>query len=260
MVKKLLLILAFPIFLFAKIQVTTYFPLETQFVKKIGKNEVEVYEITHRYSDNYIEIPKSALNKLSSSKLFFHFGLNIERDYAKILKEKNSAISIIDLSKNIQKIDLNPYIWTDPFATRDIAKNIFESLIEVDKRNKDFYKKNYQELLNEIDKTFLTILQNLNKSKVNSFYAIENYWDYFANRFRLEVIKKDKKAFSTNELKDLSKTYEDKDINKLLYCYSKDEKLANTLAKSLKAKPIENDIFNEDWETNLINLANSITR
>lgn len=53
MVKKLLLILAFPIFLFAKIQVTTYFPLETQFVKKIGKNEVEVYEITHRYSDNY---------------------------------------------------------------------------------------------------------------------------------------------------------------------------------------------------------------
>ena len=42
--------------------------------------------------------------------------------------------------------------------------------------------------------------------------------------------------------------------------YNMLEQTNYTLAKNLKAKPIENDIFNEDWETNLINLANSITR
>lgn len=148
----------------------------------------------------------------------------------------------------------------DPFAIKIVAKNIFDSLVEIDIKNQQFYKKNYEEFLNEIDEVFLTILQNLNKSKVNSFYAIDDYWDYFANRFRLEVIKKDKKMFSTNELKDLSNTYKNIDTNKLLYCYPKDQNIANTLARSLNAKPVENDIFNEDWQTNLTNLANNIIK
>ena len=66
--------------------------------------------------------------------------------------------------------------------------------------------------------------------------------------------------FSTNELKDLSNTYKNKDTNKLLYCYPKDQNIANTLARSLNAKPVENDIFNEDWQTNLTNLANNIIK
>ena len=66
--------------------------------------------------------------------------------------------------------------------------------------------------------------------------------------------------FSTNELKDLSNTYKNKNTNKLLYCYLKDQNRASTLARSLNAKPVENDIFNEDWQTNLINLSNSIIK
>lgn len=258
--KHLIFILIFPVFLFAKIQVTTYFPLETQFVKKIAKQEVEVREITHRFSTNYVEIPSSELKKLSTSKLFFHLGLDIENRYAKVLKQKNNSLEVVDLSLNIDKISSNPYIWTDPFAIKDIAKTIFDSLVQVDKRNMKFYKKNYEDFLNEIDQVFLTILQNLNKSKINSFYALEDYWDYFANRFRLEVIKQDKKMFTTSELKDLSKFCEDNDTDKLLYCYSKDEKLANLLATNLKAKAIENNIFSEDWQMNLMNLTNSIIR
>ena len=260
MKKLILFILIFPLFLSAKIQVTTYFPLETQFIKKIAKQEVEVAQISHRFSKSYSELPPSGLKKLSSSKIFFHFGLDIENDYEKVLKQNNQQIIVVNLSKNIPKLGLNPYIWMDPFAIKIVAKNIFDSLVEIDIKNQQFYKKNYEEFLNEIDEAFLTILQNLNKSKVNSFYAIDDYWDYFANRFRLEVIKKDKKMFSTNELKDLSNTYKNKDTNKLLYCYPKDQNRASTLARSLNAKPVENDIFNEDWQTNLINLSNSIIK
>lgn len=114
--------------------------------------------------------------------------------------------------------------------------------------------------MSEIDEIFLKILQNLNKSNINSFYAIEDYWDYFANRFKLEIIKKDKKIFTTLELMDLSKTYKDSSSNKLLYGYSKDEEFANVLAKNLKAEAIENDIFSGDWQTNLLNLTSSIVR
>ena len=98
-----------------------------------------------------------------------------------------------NLSKDIKKINANPYIWTDPFAIKDVARNKLDTLIEFDNGNSKFYKKNYNDFLSEIDEIFLKILQNLNKSNINSFYAIEDYWDYFANRFRLEIIKKDKK-------------------------------------------------------------------
>ncbi|WP_198305288.1 metal ABC transporter solute-binding protein, Zn/Mn family [Arcobacter vandammei] len=258
--KKLIFILIFPIFLFAKIQVTTYFPLESAIIKKIVKQEAEITEISHRFINKYIEIPTSELKKLSNSKFFLHFGLDIENKYADILKQNNKKLEIVDLSKNIDKISSNPYIWTDPFAIKDIAKNVFDLFSKIDTRNHSFYKKNYESFLNEIDETFLFILQNLNKSDINSFYAIEDYWDYFANRFRLEVIKKDKKVFTTLELKNLNKTYENSEATKLLYCYSYDEKFANILATNLKVQAIENNIFNEDWHTNLINLTNSIIK
>lgn len=258
--KKLIFILIFPIFLFAKIKIVTYFPLETEFIKKIAKNQVEVSEITHRYSNKFTEIPSSELRKLSNSNLFFHLGLNIETTYAELLKKNNRDLKVIDLSKDIEKINANPYIWTDPFAIKDVARNILDTLIEFDSGNSKFYKKNYNDFLSEIDEIFLKILQNLNKSNINSFYAIEDYWDYFANRFRLEIIKKDKKIFTTLELMDLSKTYEESSSNKLLYCYSKDEEFANILAKNLKAEAIENDIFSGDWQTNLLNLTSSIVR
>ncbi len=237
-------------------QITTYFPLESAIVKKIAKKEADIVEITHRFTNNYTEISPSEIKKLSSSKLFFHFGMDIENRYAKLLKQNNDKIQIVDLSSNIEKIGNNPYIWTDPFVIKDIAKNIFETFSRYDILNKKYYEKNYKEFIDEVDAIFLKILQNLNKSSINSFYAIENHWDYFANRFRLEVIRKDKKVFSTLELKNLNKTYENSDINKLLYCYSNDEKLATLLARNLKSEVMESDIFNEDWQTSLFELSN----
>lgn len=260
MKKLILFVLIFPIFLFAKVQVTTYFPLETYFIKKISKEDIDVVQVTHRYTTNYFELPTSGVDKLSSSKIFFHFGLDIETKYEKIFKQNNHSLKVVDLSKTSTKIGLNPYVWTDPFNAKEIAKLILDSLIQIDERNKGRYQKNYEEFLLEIDQLFLTILQTFNKSQINGFYAIENHWDYFANRFRLEVFKKDKKLFSTAELKELSENYKTIDVNKFLYYSAKDQNFVDILSKTLNSKTIQNDIFTEDWETNLINLTNDLTK
>jgi len=159
-VKKLILfILIFPLFLSAKIQVTTYFPLETQFIKKIAKQEVEVAQISHRFSKSYSELPPSGLKKLSSSKIFFHFGLDIEKKYAEIFLKQNPSLIVVDISSNISKMNKNPYVWTDPFNMRIVAKNIYDSFVKIDKYKESYYKQNYEKFPDEIDDTFLKIKQ-----------------------------------------------------------------------------------------------------
>ena len=214
---KIFFILFLPLLLFSKIQILTYFPLETHIVKKIGQKEIVPREITNRYLSEFRKIPSSEISRLSNSKIYFHFGLDIEKEYESILIEKNPNLKIIDMSKDVNKINNNPYIWMDPFAMRVIAKNIYEALIELDNNKKDFYKENYERFLDEIDDTFLKIKQKMSGSEITTIYAFDDYWDYFANRFRLDIIKKEKKYLNITDVSDTLQFTQDRNIKKLLF-------------------------------------------
>lgn len=76
---KILFILFFPLFLSAKFQAITYFPLETHIVKKITQEEIKIREISTIYNNNYEELPFSEVSRFSNAKVFFHFGLDVEK-------------------------------------------------------------------------------------------------------------------------------------------------------------------------------------
>ena len=107
---KFLFILLFPLVLFSKIQVVTYFPLESHLINKIAQKEVKIREITSRYLRDYQELPQSEISRLSNGKIFFHFGLDIEKQYAEALLKYNPKLIVVDISSNIKKIKNNPYV------------------------------------------------------------------------------------------------------------------------------------------------------
>ena len=47
--KKIYFLLLFPLFLFSNIEVVTYFPLESNILRKITYNEVSIKEINQKY-------------------------------------------------------------------------------------------------------------------------------------------------------------------------------------------------------------------
>lgn len=257
---KIIFLLFLPLFLFSKIQVLTYFPLEMHIVKKIAEKEIFSREISSRYLSEFRKIPSSEISRLSNSKIYFHFGLDVEKKYEEILKEKNPNIIIIDMSKDVDKITTNPYFWTDPFTLRIVAKNIYETFIKIDKDNTSFYKKNYENFLDEIDETFLKIKQKLTTSNVIAIYAFDDYWDYFAKRFSIEIIKKDKKYLNISELHTLLKFSEDKNINKLLLFGKMDYNIGLSLSTNLNLKITEDDIFGDRWQFNLLNLSQNLLK
>lgn len=255
---KIFFILLLPLLLFSKIQIVTYFPLETFVVKKIAEREVVTREISARYLPEYRKIPQSEISRLSNSKIYFHFGLDVEKEYEDILKKNNPNLIIIDMSKNIDKIDGNPYFWTDPFALRIVAKNIYEVLIEIDKYKADFYKKNYEKFLDEIDDTFLKIRQKMKDSDVTAIYVFDDYWKYFANRFRIEIIKEEKKYLTISDLPSLVVFSKDKNIKKLLFYRGMDYNIALSLSTNLNLEIVEDDIFADRWDFNLLNLSQNL--
>lgn len=258
--KKIFFILFFPLFLFSKIQVVTYFPLESHIVKKIAQDEVKIREISNRFIEQYHELPSSEISKLSNGTVYFHFGLDVENEYLKLLKNKNSQIIDANLSLNIEKINNNPYIWTDPFLMRDIAKNIYETLSSIDKNNSSFYKTNYERFLDEIDEAFLKVKQKINSSEVTAVYVFDDYWEYFAKRFRIKTIKKEKKYLNISEIPELIKFTQKQNITKILYLSNQDYNNILSISSNLNIKAIEDDIFQSNWQLNLVNLAQNISK
>ena len=255
---KILFLLFFPLFLFSKVQILTYFPLESHIVKKIAQKEVVTREISNRYLPEFRKIPSSEVSRLSNSKIYFHFGLDVEKQYENTLKERNPNLIIVDMSKGVDKLNNNPYIWMDPFTMRIVAKNIYEAFIEIDKANESFYKENYEKFLDEIDDTFLKIKQKMSGSEVTTIYAFDDYWDNFANRFRLDIIKQEKKYLN---IADISKTQEftqNKNIKKLLFYRGMDYNIALSFSSNLNLEIIEDDIFDDKWQFNLLNLSQNL--
>lgn len=255
---KIFFILFLPLFLFSKIQIVTYFPLETKIVKKIAQKEVVTREITARYLPTFRNIPKSEVSRLSNSKIYFHFGLDVEKEYEKILKEVNPNLIVVDMSKDVDKLGNNPYFWTDPFALRVVAKNIYETMIQIDKQKTDFYKENYEKFLEEVDDTFLKIKQKIYGSEVLEVYAFDDYWDYFANRFRIKIVKKEKKYLNITEIPSAVQFTKDRNIKKLLYYNGMDYNVALSLSSNLNVEILEDDIFGDIWQLNLINFSQNL--
>ena len=260
MIFKAIFILLLPLLAFAKIQVVTYFPLESHLINKIGQQEVICKDIRGRYTETYSELPQSELTKLANSKIFFHFGLDIEKEYAKILLKQNPSLIIVDISSNVTKINNNPYIWTDPFNMRIVAKNIFDSFVKVDKYKESYYKQNYEKFLDEIDETFLKIKQRLHTIDVQNIYVFDSYWDYYGKRFGIGIYTREKRYININEMPLVNEFIKEKNIKKLLYTQNSNYDYIRTLNSNMKVEAIEDNIFGDIWQLNLLNLTQNITK
>jgi zinc transport system substrate-binding protein len=256
---RIIFILLLPLLLFSKIQVLTYFPLETHLLNKIAQNQIKTREISSRYVETYAELPPSEISRLSNSRIYFHFGLDIEKKYAQLLLTQNPNLIVVDISLNVNKIDNNPYIWTDPLNLRVVAKNIYDTFVKYDKNNEPYYKENYEKFLDDVDQTFLRIKQKLNSCDTQYIYVFDNYWDYFAKRFGIVTIKREKRILNISEISQMSAFVKDKNIKKLLFSINDNHEYILSLTNNLNITAVEDDIFNNTWQLNLFNLTQNLS-
>ena len=278
--KKVILVLLFVCsILDAKINgVVSILPQQT-FLEAIGGDKVNVTLMIKPGNSPHTYEPKpSQMKDISKADVYFSIGVEFEKVWLERFKNQNQNMKVIDISKGIEKIDMvehghnhsnhdedddhenkDPHIWTSPKNVKIIANNIYNSLIQLDSSNKNYYKTNLDKFLQHIDSTDKKIKTILDQKNI-IFMVFHPSWGYFAKDYNLiqVAIEIEGKNPKPRELKHLIEEAKEENINVIFTSPEFSDALALQLANELKIPVIKISPLSESWSENLINFAKAI--
>ncbi|RXK00163.1 hypothetical protein CRU98_03125 [Arcobacter sp. CECT 8986] len=236
-------------FLFAQSKISVAIPPLQFIVEKIAKNHIFADSL---FTENYFEDypSKSHIRRLSYAPIYLSLNLKREKSYINDLNAI-SHIKIIDVTKGIKKFDNNPYLWMDPLNFRKITLNVYDEIIKLDSKNKKLYEANLNKFLKDIDGIFLSIKEQLFSLSSYNFYTFDDYWDYYAKRFRLNFYKRDKKTLTAKEISNTINFTRENGIKYFLIDPTDSKKVVDFFVKNSEAKPLVNNIFEKNWQANI---------
>jgi len=266
--KKLLSILIFSSLLFAKTNVIVTVLPQKLFVDKIGGERVETSVMVEAGASPHTYNPKpSQMLNISRADIYFTIGLEFEKVWLDKFINQNKNLKVIDSAKGIKKSkeahhdELDPHVWVNPNNVKDIVRNITQALIQQDQNGSDYYKKNLQAFLLELDKIDEKIKKILEKSPKNSaFMVFHPSWGYFAQQYGLRqiAVEIEGKEPKMRALVKLMKKAKKEQIRAIFTQPEFSDKSAKILANNLDIKVIKASPLADNWSENLIDLAKAI--
>ena len=264
------------------------------FLEKIVKDKFDINVMVKAGSSPHTYEPKtSQMKSLSNSKIYFYTGIEFEKAWLNKFKKSAPNTLFVDSSANIQRIameehsheeetkhdahkhdkkhdhedeheheheGLDPHVWLDPVLAKVQAKNIYDAVVSIDEQNKDFYTKNYEEFLKELDALDVQIKEILKPYSQKAFMVFHPSWGYFAKRYDLEQISIEiqGKEPKPNELVELVKDAKEHNIKIIFVSPQFSQKSAKTIASSIGGNVVPIDSLGENWANSLIDTATQI--
>lgn len=302
MMKKILIALALlSSFVVAK-EVTVSILPQKFFVEKIAGDKIDVNVMVKPGASPASYEPKtSQMKKLSNSLAYFSIGVPFEKSWLKKFEDANKKMLVIDTTKGIEKQEmqahehhdeeahdehkheedhdheknkheedhdehdhtgLDPHVWLDPVLVKKQAENILNALIKVDEANKDFYTKNYQLFVKELDELDKKLESIIEPYEHKAFMVFHPSWGYFAKRYHLEQISieiqgKEPKPAQLIELVEEAKKH---DIKIVFVAPQFSQKGAKTISKSINGNVAVINPLSEKWDENLLKVALEIAK
>ncbi|WP_127837431.1 metal ABC transporter substrate-binding protein [Clostridium prolinivorans] len=175
-----------------KISVVVSFNPLREFAEAIGKDKISVKTMIPEGVEPHDFEPKPKdMESLNDAKLFIYNGLGMETWVDKTLEAiNNKSLEIVEASKgcNLIKEDngkYDPHIWLSLKEAKNSAKNIKDALIKIDKENKDFYEKNYNEFALQLDNLYEEYNKKLQSVSNKNFVTGHAAFAYLCRDFNL---------------------------------------------------------------------------
>lgn len=258
-----------------KINVTVTILPQKYFVEKIAREKAIVnVMIPPGANPATYDINTRKIKKLSRSKIYFKIGyLPFELSWMEKIKNTNPDMTIIDTSKGVQLIKsekyhhderfysgIDPHIWLSPKEVKIQAKNILEAFKKTDPYNSDFYQKNYDNFLSEVNSIQNTLENNFKYVKNNKFLVFHPSWGYFARDFNLEqiAIETEGKNPTPKELKKFIDIAKKENIKVIFLQKQFPTNSANTISKEIYGEIIFIDPLAENWSENMLEISQKI--
>ena len=155
----------------------------------------------------------------------------------------------------------DPHTWTSPSNVKIMAKNIYDTLVELDPSNKAYFQNNYSKFIEEINQTNRQIKDIFSVlPKDSKFMVFHPSWGYFAKEYNLiqlaiEVEGKEPKPKILQKIIDEAK---EQNVKAIFTQTEFSDKSAKAIANELKIKVLKETPLAKEWSENLIKMANAI--
>ncbi|NFV13537.1 zinc ABC transporter substrate-binding protein [Clostridium sporogenes] len=248
-------------------------------IKEIVKDKHYVEYIFKNREDliNY-KIKEDTLENISSKDLFFYVGASFEPWIDEFLsKLDKSKVGVVNVSRGSKLIPYekevkfenkilkdNPYYFLNLNNYKIVLSNTKNAIQDKDPSNRDFYEKNFSDILKRIKDYEEEFAKISDKTGEFIFIVDEDKLDYFIKYLNLNIvkIKRDDKDKITNEkeIEEICKKYKEKCVflSSSSDILKNNEKLLDKYKiKTLLLKVYDNDILYEDMVKYNISLLKS---
>lgn len=181
---------------------------QKEFIERIGKEKVHVVIMVPSGADPHTyEIEPRTLQEVSQSPLYFEVGsgLEFELNYMDKIKSVNPDMKVVNSSKGLDFIpnpehfddahghvhaenEADPHVWTSPRNVKVMVENIYQELIKADPENKEFYQKNKEEYILELEELDGKIIQEISGKENRKILVYHPSWGYFTRDYGFEQI------------------------------------------------------------------------
>jgi len=192
--------------------------------------------------DNY-ELSDRKIKEYSDSDLFVFNSLDIDRDYAVSMINKNKELKVIDVSMGMNYINSVEEIWLDPSNYLMLGKNLSNGLSEyiTDPYLSKAIDSKYEELEYEVSKIDATIKDTVNNSNYTTIVVDNDLFKYL-EKYGITVISlEENDDLSSNTIVEVNNLIKNGSIK---YIYSTKSESNNIVKKILNDTDAELVTFN----------------
>ncbi len=175
-----------------KIGVVVTVPPQIEFITAVGGDRVSVTAMVPASADPHTYEPSPAqLVEVSRARIYAKVGSAIEFEIAWLgrLLQQNRDIKVVDCANGVDlSPELDPHIWTSPAVAKIMVANIYRGLVETDPAGADYYTRNRDSYLAELDKLDQDTRNALAGARSHVFLVYHPFAGYFAREYGLTML------------------------------------------------------------------------
>ena len=188
-----------------KLQVVATNSILADMTEQVGKDKVDIHSIVPRGTDphEFEPLPED-IAKATDADVIFYNGLNLETGgdgwFMKLMKtskkEENKDYFVTSkdvkpmyLTSKGQESEQDPHAWLSLENGIKYVENIKDVLVEKDEKNKDFYEKNAESYISELEKLHKDNVERykeIPKDK-NLLVTSEGAFKYFSDAYGIQA-------------------------------------------------------------------------
>ncbi|MCK4672280.1 MAG: zinc ABC transporter substrate-binding protein, partial [Candidatus Aegiribacteria sp.] len=229
----------------------------------------------------------SDMRNISQTDVWFTIGVGFERAWIPRFAGSNPDMTIINTVRDIDRLPIDrysipeeiassnthgdnehdhtdgwedPHVWLSPELVRKQVAAIAECLSYLDPETETRYRANAENFILEIDSLQNSIHAMLDPMRGSCFMVFHPAWGYFADEFNLVQIPVEESGNdpSPGEMSRLVDFAKDQNVQAIFVSPQFSTSSAEAIASEVNARIIYIDPLAENWNANLIHVAEEL--